>query len=107
MRALKVVLGVSAIGLWLGPSWLLGYYFKHRPAAPRPDLGETYRLENHGSAVYLSLHDAVLLYGMMAAAVVCFVLCIAAGLAERRHGAAPETLSQWRDKWRWSNRHPR
>jgi len=58
MKALKVIFGILSLGLWFGVASLWDYYFKHRPTMPQPELGNTYRLENHGAVIYLTLHDA-------------------------------------------------
>jgi hypothetical protein len=50
---------VSSMGLWY-------QYAGTRPHVPRPETGNIYVLNTHGSYAYLTFGDCVRLYGMMA-----------------------------------------
>ncbi|GAA0750729.1 hypothetical protein LRH25_19785 [Ideonella azotifigens] len=77
LRSLKIICGLLALGLWCCSFFVWQRYASTGAASPPP--GEpSYPLNTHGAVVYLTAGEHLLLYGLITAGAVLFVL--AAGL---------------------------
>lgn len=52
--------------MWFAGVLLAVEYGTTRPRVPRPDTGNVYALNNHGSVTYLTLNECIRVYGLMA-----------------------------------------
>lgn len=69
-RALNIAGGIS-LAVWvLGNSALWYHYAETRPRVRNPTAGYIYPLNTHGSIVYLTLTDCIVLYGTSTAGIV-------------------------------------
>lgn len=70
----KLVLTVVGLCFWTTSFVLWYHYALTRPSVRRSREGRTYALNTHGTVVYLTPHEHMLLYSLIAAGVVCFLL---------------------------------
>ena len=97
-----------ALAVACGPAWLslFYYYFSSRPAAPSPQLGFIYPLNNHGFVVYIAAAESVALtllgMGVALGFVVAFIL------APRQRILGLIRAEPWRPHvgWRFETDHP-
>jgi hypothetical protein len=73
--------------------WLFSSYFSSRPKEPRPDLGLTQALNNHGAHVYLSNSESTGLALLMAAFLAGLLLTIV--IVPKRFSPAPPGSPRW------------
>lgn len=59
VQVLSLLVWVIAAGVWMRFDSL-------RPRVPRPELGQIYEIDTHGHVVYITLEDALLVYGLIA-----------------------------------------
>ena len=58
-----------SLAVWVLANTVLWYhYVATRPRTPSPGTGNIYGLNTHGSVVYLTITDCIVLYGTLAAA---------------------------------------
>lgn len=66
-RALKVAAAIS-LAVWVLANSVLWYHYAQtRPRVRNPTAGHIYPLNTHGSVVYLTLTDWIILYGTLGA----------------------------------------
>ncbi len=75
-KALEVGAAVVAVIVWLTSIFLWMYYDSARPRIADPGIGRIYRLNTHGSIVYLTRGEHVLLKALMLMGGVCFVAAV-------------------------------
>ena len=64
-RALKVAAAIF-LGVWVLANSILWYHYAEtRPRVRNPAAGHIYPLNTHGSVVYLTLTDCIILYGAL------------------------------------------
>jgi hypothetical protein len=64
-RALKVA-GAISLAVWVIANSVLWYHYAEtRPRVRNPTAGHIYPLNTHGSVVYLTLTDCIILYGTL------------------------------------------
>jgi hypothetical protein len=72
-RPLKLV-GAISLTIWVLANSVMWYHYAGtRPVEPNLETGNVYALNTHGSVVYLTIADCIVLYGTLAAG------CIATG----------------------------
>ena len=81
----KQLSAAVALGSWIASFVLWYHYAFTRPSMPRPESGHVHPLNTHGSVVYLTSHECVLLYGLMIAGVVFFLLTAGLYYREKSH----------------------
>jgi hypothetical protein len=59
-------LGWFFLAIWMLSVVLWLQFAATRPKRPSPETGNIYALNTHGSRVYLTFHDCLWLYGMIA-----------------------------------------
>jgi hypothetical protein len=69
---------------WFSWYFLWKYFDAHEPNIPEPSVGRIYRLETHGSIVYLTLGEHYALYGLVALAAAFLLLVIVSHLVETK-----------------------
>jgi hypothetical protein len=66
-RALKIGAAIS-LAVWIVANSVLWYHYAGTsPRERNPETGHAYALNTHGSVVYLTLTDCIILYGTLAA----------------------------------------
>jgi len=75
-KALEIVAVVVAAVLWFTYSFLWMYYDSTRPRIQDSGADRIYRLNTHGSIVYLNRGEEFLLNVLMLASGVCFVAAV-------------------------------
>lgn len=69
--SLRKTVGAVSLVVWVfANSGLWYHYAETRPREPNPATGNTFALNTHGSVVYLTIQDSIVLYGTMAAGLV-------------------------------------
>jgi hypothetical protein len=72
----KQLAAIVALGCWIA-SFLLWYHYAFsRPVVQQLQSGRIHPLNTHGSIVYLTTQECVLLYGLMALGAICFFLVL-------------------------------
>ena len=75
-KFLRIIAWVTAFGSF-GWSYYLWYQYAFtRPTVPEPRLGRVYSLNTHGSVVYLTKKEELLLYSLIGTAAVSSVIGI-------------------------------
>jgi RHS repeat-associated protein len=77
--ASAAILAYVSLALWVIAGGLWYSYDRSRPSERRPETGAVFELNTHGHVVYITLAEAVRLYGLMAIGLGGLVLCIAFG----------------------------
>ena len=75
-KALEIGAVVVAAVLWFTYSFLRTHYDSTRPRIPDPGAGRIYRLNTHGSIVYLTRGEEFLLNVLLLTSGVCFVAAV-------------------------------
>ena len=90
-RRLKIV-GAISLTIWILANSVIWYHYAGtRPAEPNLATGNVYALNTHGSVVYLTITDCIVLYGTLAAGVIgtgCAVLVTYVATDGALHGDA-------------------
>jgi hypothetical protein len=84
MRVLKFISGILALCFWFSSFIVWKYFDAHATRLAEPETGRIYPLNTHGSVVYLTLAERGVLYGLMIAGVVFFLVCAVAYFVEKR-----------------------
>ena len=66
-------MGACALALWFGHIALFLQYTGTRPKAPRPESGQIYSINNHGTVVYLNYSETMYLRLLAGSAVAIFI----------------------------------
>ena len=75
-KALQVALVIVAAVAWFTSMCLWMHYDSTRSHTPEPTAGRIYRLETHGSIVYLTRSEEIILYALMTTGIICFVVAV-------------------------------
>ena len=76
MGILKTVSAVLALSCWTTGFVLWYRYAFTRPDVRQPDTGRVFPLNTHGTVVYLNSAEHLLLYSLITAGVVCFLVAV-------------------------------
>ena len=74
MRYVKIVFALLAVMLLFSSFAVWKYYAATRGTLYLPRLGITHPLSTHGSIVYISTNEYCFLYGLIIAALICFLV---------------------------------
>jgi hypothetical protein len=69
----KQLSAIVALASWILSFVLWYHYALTRPDVRQPESGRIHALNTHGSVVYLTSHECILLYGLMALGIACFL----------------------------------
>jgi hypothetical protein len=75
-KTTKIVSGVLGIAFWNLSVFVWMYFDSHRPKIYMAEDGRIFPLNSHGSIVYLTAGEHYFLYGLMAAGIGFFLLCV-------------------------------
>lgn len=76
MNVLKLTSGALTLCLWFSSFFVWKYFDAHESKFSDPNRGRIYPLNTHGSVVYLTSVEHYVLYGLISASVVLFLLTI-------------------------------
>ncbi len=75
-NTLKLIFGILALCCWFSSFAVWKYFDSHEPTVAEPKSGRIFPLNTHGSVVYLTSGEHGLLYGLIYAGIVFFLLTI-------------------------------
>jgi hypothetical protein len=78
------VLGPLALLCWFSFGGLYVWYDFNRPHVPDASVGRVYSINNHGSIAYLTLREAVVLYGLAGVSAALLLVGVGIEAATRR-----------------------
>ena len=94
MRALKRAAATVGLASWATSAFLWHHYAVTRPSMRPPGEGRSYPLNEHGTVVYLTAGEHILLYSLMAVGVLFYALTAFCHWIEKRRESVRGTLTE-------------
>ena len=76
-KRLARIVAAAGLVIWIGYVGLFLHYAATRSRSPQPEMGRTYSINNHGTAVYLNQSENLWLWVTSGSAVAVFFAAIA------------------------------